>query len=222
MTRSRCVQLLAGGVALGAIALGLGWLNRHALLEATLEQNLSQLTGANTQIETLTVQPFSGTLTIQTLTLNNLEGFSSPHLLVLDRLDLQLDPKSLFQDTVEIQALEVEGVEVNLEQKLTQNNLAAVFRTLEEQSGHKGTPSDQTHDKKVTIDRLVIRNIDATLTVSVVAGIGLDQALELPDIELTHLTPQSAPGKVIDAVAIAITTAILNEIAATNQTIPLP
>ena len=211
MKGSRCIQILIGGCAVGAIALGIGWFNRNTLLETTLEQNLSTLTGVRTDIDKVNVQPFEGSLTIQTLTLSNPKGFSSPYLLVLDRLELQLEPNTFFQDIVEVQTLEVDGLEVNLEQQLNQNNLAAVVHTLEQQAGGNGRHSDG-NNKAVNIEHLEIRDIEATLTLSVISSIGLNQKLDFPDIRLTDLTPQSTHGKLTTAVTMAITTAIFNEL----------
>ena len=109
MKRSRGFQVLGGGLIVGVCALGAAWLGRNAIVEAMLERDLSNLTGAGADIQAVDVQPFAGSLTIEGLRLNNPEGFSQPHLLTLEQLELQLEPNTLFQDTVQMQSLMVDG-----------------------------------------------------------------------------------------------------------------
>ena len=72
--------------------------------------------------------------------------------------------------------------------------------------------------KQVQIDRLAIRDIDATLKLSVFGGFGLDTTLELQDIEADGSECKiSAGGSWWGGVVIALITALQEKLEDTQQ-----
>ncbi len=206
--------ILGGGLVIGIAAVGIGWLQRDAILESQLEQNLSAVTGVEAQINDIDSQPFQGEFVLDELTLSNPEGFQTPYILEVDRLEIKFDPDTLWEDTVKIQFIAVEGVRLKLEQKLARNNLVAIIDQLQESKGGGGRSDDSGAGpgKKIEIERLTIKGIDASVKVSAIAGLGLTRSLEISDVEVNNLDSYNAQGKLLEAVSAAVTTAILKEL----------
>lgn len=204
----RALKILGGGVAIAVLALGIGWFNRNAILESTLEGAIQDATGVSTDIEGLNFQPFAGDLTIQTITLKNPQGFSTPHLIKIENLDLDFQLSSLWQDQVDIDSLSVKGLDLKVEQQIPDNNLVKVVDTLQAED----TEETNNNEKIVNIDRLAIRNIKASIKVSAIGDLGLEEDLDIGDIELTDVTSKNAEGKLSVAITNAVTTALLEKI----------
>ncbi len=211
------VGVLGGGLVLGVVVFGIGWLQRDAILDSMLERTLRSVTGVEAQLGDVDSQPFQGEFQIDALLLRNPDGFKTPYVLKVDRLAIKLDPDTLWQDTVRIQSLTVEGVQIQLEQKLAQNNIATIVDQLQVSKGGGGGNGSKdkgagASGKQVEIEQLTIRGIDAQVKVSAIANLGLTRSLEIEDIEVTNLDAYNAEGKLLEAISGAVTTAILREI----------
>ncbi|MEO0374920.1 MAG: AsmA family protein [Cyanobacteria bacterium P01_A01_bin.17] len=217
--------VLGGGLTLGVVLAGIGWLQRDAILDFMLERTLRSVTGVEAQLREVNSQPFQGEFEIDTLLLSNPDGFKTPYVLKVDRLEIKLDPDTLWQDTVRIQSIAVEGVQIQLEQKLARNNIATIVDQLQASKGggSGGSGSNSGSGKQIEIDRLTIRGVDAQVKVSAIANLGLTRTLEIEDIEVTNLDTYNAESKLLEAISSAVTTAILSEIgkSATGDLIPL-
>lgn len=204
--------IVGGGLVLGMGAAGIGWLQRDAILESMIERNLGSVTGVEAEVQGVDSKPFQGEFVIQALTLSNPDGFKTPYILAVDRLEVQLDPQTLGQDIVQIQSIAVEGVQIQIEQKLDRNNLIKIIDQLEPSKGSSSGSGQGEQGKQVEIDRLTIRNIDAQLKVSAIANIGVTKSLEIEDIEVSNLDAYNAEGKLVEAISGAVASAILGEI----------
>ncbi|MGB7413021.1 MAG: AsmA family protein [Thermosynechococcaceae cyanobacterium] len=210
---------LGGGLILVAGAAGIGWLQRDAILESMLEQNISTVSGVKAQIEAVESKPFQGEFIIKDLTLSNPKGFNSPHLLEVGQIDVKLNPDTLSQETVQIDSIAVQGVQVQIEQNLARNNLATLVNQLDpgnRSSGNRDPVKDDSatsgQGRQIEINRLTIQDIDAQIKVSAIAGLGLTSSLNISDIEVNDLDPYNAKGKLLDAISGAVTSAIVGEL----------
>lgn len=203
----RWSKIVGGGAVIAVLALGIGWLSRNAILESVLEGAIQDATSVSTDVEGLNFQPFAGDLTIQTITLKNPEGFSTPHLIKVQNLDLDFQLANLWQDQVDLESLTVNGLDLKVEQQIPDNNLVKVVDTLQTEDQPEGG-----NEKVVRIGRLSIRNIKASIKVSAIGDLGLEEDLDIGDIELTDVTSMNAEGKLSVAIANAVTTALLEKI----------
>lgn len=204
----RALKILGGGVAIAVLALGIGWFSRNGIIESALEGAIKDTTGVSTDVEGLNFQPFAGDLTIKAITLKNPQGFSTPHLVKVQNLDLDFQLSNLWQDQVDIEALTVNGLDLRVEQQIPDNNLVKVVDTLQE----KDQPESSGNEKVVKIGRLSIRNIKASIKVTAIGDLGIEEDLDIDDIELTDVTSKNAEGKLSVAIANAVTTALLEKI----------
>jgi uncharacterized protein involved in outer membrane biogenesis len=203
----RWLKIVGGGGAIALLASGVTWLSRNAILDSVLEGVIKDTTGVSTEIEGLDFQPFAGDFKIQTLTLKNPQGFSTPHLIKIQDLDLKFQLSNLWQDPVDIESLTVNGIDLNVEQQIPNNNLATVVETLQ-----ADPPANTSNEKVVKIGRLSIRNIKAAIQVNAIGDLGLEENLDLGDIDVTNVTSTNAEGKLSVAIANAVITALLQKI----------
>ena len=204
----RWLKIVGGGVAIATLALGITWFSRNAIIESALKGAIQDATGVSTDIEGLNFQPLAGDLTIQTITLKNPQGFSTPHLIKVQNLDLDFQLAQLWQDPVDLESLTVGGLDLRVEQQIPDNNLVKVVDTLQKEE----TETTNKDEKVVNIGRLAIRNIKASIKVSAIGDFGLEEDLDVGDIELTDVTSSNAEGKLSVAIANAVTTALVQKI----------
>ncbi|NJK40884.1 MAG: hypothetical protein HC934_05105 [Acaryochloridaceae cyanobacterium SU_2_1] len=203
------LKILGGALGITALALGITWFSRNAILESTLEGSLKDATGVETQIEGVNFQPFTGDLRIETITLNNPEGFSSPHLLMIKDLALKFELSQLLADPVVLEALTIKDLDLKVEQQIPDNNLIQVIDKLQ---GPENSPSSDQPPKVVKIGRLALGNIKASIKVSALGDLGLDQEINLGDIELNNVSSEDAEGQISVAIANLLTTTLLEKI----------
>lgn len=203
------LKILGGALGVTVIALGITWFSRNAILDSILEGSLKDATGVETQIEGVEFQPFGGDLTIQSITLQNPQGFSTPHLLKIEGLDLKFELSQLFADTVELKTLTIQDIDLKVEQQIPDNNLVQVIDKLQ---GPENQPTSGQSPKIVKIGQLSLRNIQASIKVSVIADLGLDEQLNLGEIELQNVTSEDAEGQIAVAIANLLTTTLLEKI----------
>lgn len=197
--------------AIAAIGLGVLWVRRNAILEASLEQGLTAVTGVQTQIEGVDWRLFSGEVDLDGITLDNPEGFTTPYLVRVDRLEAEFNLSSLLKSTVDVPRLALAGVDLNVEQNLQRNNLAIVIDNF----GSAPSERSQSVDGKgilVIINRLIIRDLDVSFKGSALGLINFDKTLDIQDIDLTDVNSHNAEGKLVSALASAVLNAIFAEI----------
>jgi hypothetical protein len=129
-------------------------------------------------VEKADISILSGTMSLQNLTVANPPGYQRETLLDLDRGDIRMNTRSLLSDTVVIEEIELDGMDVHIEQKGLENNLREVLRTLEQQ--------DLT-GKKLQIDSLEITGISVTVQLLPILGQTDTLSFTLTPIRLTNL-----------------------------------
>ena len=197
--------------AVGVIGLGILWIRSDAILEAGLEQGIGQATGVKTEIEDVDLRLFSGELTLKGVTLSNPQDFSTPHLLRVKQLDLQIKLGTLSQRPVRVPRLALEGIDLNVEQNSTRNNLLIVIDNL----GKPLLERKQSAVGKgilVNIERLSIQDIDATFKINAFGLIDVSKTLEVSDINLSDVDSEDSDGKLEAALVAAVINAIFSEI----------
>ncbi|GAH87645.1 unnamed protein product, partial [marine sediment metagenome] len=101
------------------------------------------------------------------LTIANPEGYKTEHLMKSGRFDIEVETGSVFTDTVRISRFELDGLDINIEQKLGKSNVGQVMDNAKKQSGSK-----EDGGKELNIDSVVIKNVTARVQVLPVGGQG--------------------------------------------------
>lgn len=209
-------KVLAVVVVLAVIAIVIAWMVIDSLAKSAIEKGGTFALGVRTSCDNVSLGILDGTLAVDGLTIENpaAGGYKTPYLLKTGHVDLQVLPKTILRDTVEVTKFEVLGAELYLEQGAGRSNASIVLDNL--QRLDTGSKKPSAEGKKVRLDKIVIRDVIAHVQIFPIGG---DQAPDLtvkvPLIELKDVASDQDQGLVIGDVAArvlpAILAAILNE-----------
>lgn len=157
--------------------------------------------GVPVTLEKASFRPLSGRITLTKLHVGNPEGFKTPALFELGEVDIELDPKSLFTDTIVIHKIAVVAPHITYERALLDSNFGALMKQLEGDTKKKsdGAKDDQG-GKKVVIDELVVT--DPVLNVSITAAGGHAIPIKLGKVELKDIGKEHGGVTFADAMKI--------------------
>ncbi len=191
----KLLRILLALVALIVVALTVAVLLIDSIAKAAVEKGASYALGVETTVEELDLSLTRGRLTMDGLRIANPPGFSSSHLMRSGRFDLELRTASIFGQTVELRKFEIDGLDVNIEQKLLGSNVSKVLENLKrfETAGD----ADEAPGKKVRVDRVIVRNVVAHFHLLPALAPAGPITVEVPEIELTGVTSDDAGGVVI-------------------------
>jgi hypothetical protein len=139
-----------------------------------------KLTKTSIAVKSVHVSPWVGRASIEGLEVGNPAGFSKGSAFSAKRIRASLDTRSLLTDTIVVDEVSVEGMEVLLEGKGASSNLSRIEKNVSDFAG----PSDPKSKpaKNLLIKRLSIKGGKATAAYALNAV-----AVDLPDIELKNL-----------------------------------
>lgn len=159
--------------------------------------------GVPVRLETAQLRPLAGRLHLGGLFVGNPEGFKTESLFQMGHLSIDLDPRSLLQDTIRIRRIQIHAPEITLEQGLRSNNIGALLEKLEKKT--TGAPRRPKPDneaekpasggKRVEIDEIIVS--DGRLNVSATGLAGSAATVPLPEVVIRDL------GKTGDGTSIA-------------------
>lgn len=137
-------------------------LDRGAAL--AVEKGATRALAVPTEVSSVTIHPFRGSIGLADLSVANPAGFSEQPCLALDAGSMQVDMSSLMKDTVLVPSLELSGVRLRLEGRGTQTNYGALLENLKRHdSGEPGKSQPETTDagsqKRFLVRELVIRDV---------------------------------------------------------------
>jgi len=167
------------------------WLAIDFFAEAAVEKGATYALGVKTELDSMDVRLLRGEVTMEGLNVANPEGFDTPHLMHSGRFELGVRTGSLFSDTVEVRKFHLDGLDVNVEQKLTGSNVSKVLQNLERVAGQEKDrePPSEGRGKKVKVDHILIKDVKAHF--HILGGIASKPrtiTVEVPQIELRQVS----------------------------------
>ncbi len=187
---------IVGGVliVLAAIA-NVTLLRVDSQLQNYLENTVSSTLGVPTEIQSLSLDKLRGDLRINNLTINNPDNFSTPHVLKIHQVDIDVTPRSLLTDVVEINNFAINYIDVNIEQRLLNNNILAIINNLKStQPSEPQTRTETTEETsktklKINFDVIDVQNTKVNVTL---APLGFASSLDfqLPNLRLTNVSSE--------------------------------
>lgn len=163
--------------------------------------------------------PLRGRLMLDRLHIGNPEGFKTDSLFDVDRVEIDLDPKSLFTDTIVVRRVRINAPKITLERGLKKSNLTALLENLQGPAKNREPaekPASKKEDsatagkpgKKVVIDDFVVSGGQVNLSVTLAQGLAASVALA--EIHMTNVgREEGATGLgVPDIVRILLTTIV--------------
>jgi hypothetical protein len=190
------------------IAVMIVWLVIDSLAKSAIEKGGTYALGVQTTADNVSLGILDGALKVDGLTIANPVGYKSPFLLKTGHFDLQVQPKTILEDTVDVTKFEVQGAEVYLEQETGRSNASIVLDNLKRLDTGPKKPGEG--GKKVRVDTITIRDVTAHVQILPIGGgKASDVTVQVPLIELKGVTGDNAQGLVIGEVAARILPAIL-------------
>ena len=113
-------------------------------------------------------------------------------------------------------ARELDGLEINVEQKFTSNNILTVGEKLQQRRGEEAKQGDRG-EKKVKAGYVLIKNVKANIKLSAF-GQAVTNSIQIPPIELTDIGSDNAQGILMSEfmrrLLGEISTAVINQVKA--------
>lgn len=163
------------------------------------------LLGCEMTLTDVKVSPLLNSVTVTGLDVGNPKGFSSPNLFKMQEFHIDLSLGSLLSDTIEINEIRIDGMEITYETKFTSTNLGQVLENVNAATAtNEPTPAPEKDEPVVeepvpgSGKKLVIHNLyinDAKVSIAITGAGGVPVAI--PDIHLKEL------GKEKDGASIA-------------------
>ncbi len=212
-------RLIVTLVVLVVLAVAAAWYFADSLAKTGVEQGGSYAMGVPTTVKELTLSLLQGTLTMDGLRVANPAGFEGEHALQTGRFDLALRPASLFGDTVEVSKFELDGLDVQIVQRLDGTNVGKILESLQRFGGQGGreeapVPEEDQPGKRVKVDRIVIRNVTGTFHLLPETGAGQKITVRVPEVVLSGVSSDGsgvAMGELLSRIVPAVMEALLEK-----------
>ncbi len=179
--------VFGGLLVLLAVAGVVVFVSIDAIAKAAIERGSTYALGVQTTLGSADIGIFSGEFRMKDLDVANPEGFTSDSFFRLGEGFVAVSLGSLRQDTVELQTLALDGVQMNLEKKGSSSNFGVITDNLKRfESGDAGQPGDPAEPgKNFVIREIVITDINVTVDLLPIGG--TMNRIEVP-IEQVRLT----------------------------------
>ncbi len=186
-----------------------------SIAKTSIEKGATYALDVKTTLDKIHIGLLTGQIDMNNLTIDNPSEFKSRHLMKINELDVEIKPASLFSDTIHIRKFILDGLDVNIDQKLTANNVSVILNNIkrlsskEEQEDKQKTGETQ-EGKKIFVNTITVNNV--------VAHFNLDANLasknitvKIPTIVLKDVSSEDSP-IVIRQLVMKLIPAILIEI----------
>ena len=180
--------------------------------------------GVPVEMGSTAIFPLRGKVNINDLIIGNPEGFKSDSLFELHRLKVDMKPKSVFSDTIEIDEILISGVYITYETSVIKSNLGTLLDRLEskDKAPAKEDPAKETETpaappkeggKSLLIKQIVLEDLKVTVASTLAGGKGITLPVDrivLKDLggKSGGVTGAEATVRVIKAIAVGVTKAL--------------
>jgi len=186
-----------------------------------IEAGCTKALGVETSVGLVRVGLLTGNFSIRGLRIANPPGFETDHFFTLGRLHFEVPPKSLREETIAVQLLELDGVDVSLETVDKKANYEVILDNLDrfsktgsaDSSAKKSAGEEGEGGKELVIQEAVIRDIDARIDLGKVKGASDRVAVEISEIRLRPNSKTGAAEISVAELTQTVVTAVLVAIA---------
>ena len=127
------------------------------------------ITGVPMKVDAVLFNAFTGKFSIKGLVIGNPKGYSSKYALKLNDFHVDVDMSTLFARKLLIEAIRIQGVELNYETSVLNNNLAEIQKNVERLSGggkgQKSSEKTSAAAKPLQIRCIELKDITAWVVV---------------------------------------------------------
>ena len=171
------------------------WLCIDWIAKAGIETGGTYALGVATNVDSVSLSLLGGEMKINGLKVANPEGWKTPHLMKAERIEVGLRLGSLLGDTVEVNRFEIQGLDMNIEQKLGASNVSDLLNNIKAKTGDgKKEQPKEAGGRKVKVGRVVVRDVVAHAQVLPVGGNATTLDIKVPEIVMDNVTQDNAAG----------------------------
>ena len=186
----KLIKVLVWFVAIIVILLVAVYFSLDFWIKTGIEKVVPQVTGTPVTVDSVSISPFQGKLTIKGLDIQNPKGFTTPSAFKLGEIFVHVDVQSVFKDTIVVKSVKIDGPEAAFELANGTTNIAAIQKNVESFTGPSTEKTSKKDEKahaskpakKVVVDDLVFSNGAIRLAI-----VGKDVKVPLPNIHLTDI-----------------------------------
>ena len=175
--------LIAAIVAVIAVYFFMG-----SMIRSGMETFTPRVTGVPLLVGEVDVSLREGRIDLHNVVLQNPDGYQSESAFQVGLVRLDIQPKSLFSDTIIIEEITVQAPEVTYERKLTSSNIGEIKANIERFSDDGGKtaeePAAEGGGKAVQIDQLRVEKGSINL---LIPALDKSAKLSLPLIAMNNI-----------------------------------
>ncbi|MGC9453649.1 MAG: hypothetical protein ACP5HU_02185 [Phycisphaerae bacterium] len=175
------------------------------IAKSGVERGAGYALGVETSMDRMDVKLFQGQVIMDGLWAANPEGFATPHFFRSGRFDVRLKGGTVLSDPVEMEHFVLNGLDLNIEQKLTGSNVSAILENLRRFQKAPAEDAEQKPGKRLKIDRIEIRDVVAHFHIPGMREI----TVNLPVVELDNVTMGEEGGVPVSEIVARILPAVL-------------
>ena len=160
-----------------AVVLLIWMMGEHAV-KVGVETAGTKTLGVGVIVDDIDISVFKGRLGIQGLEVRNPSGYELKNLLELKKGNIKVTLKSLMGDTVKIDQIKLDGINLVLEQKGLSNNLQDILKNIEKPDS-KPTPAEPSDKKGKNLEITELEITNVKVKVKLLPLPGKEQTLDL-------------------------------------------
>lgn len=122
-------------LAVAALLLVIVLLTLSSLVKSGIETFGPVITGVPVKINSLTINPVNGIVSIRNFVVGNPKGYESPHAVKLEKFHVDVDMSTLAAKKLVIEKIQVNGLEVNYETLLLTDNIRTIQANVNRNTG---------------------------------------------------------------------------------------
>ncbi|MBA43266.1 MAG: hypothetical protein CMF62_04560 [Magnetococcales bacterium] len=158
------------------------YLVREPLIKMAVNNVGTQVVGTEVNLDDVTFKPFSGLLELKGFSVANPQGYESPYAVTLGGVKVQLEPKSLLSNRIQIQEITITDPAITIEGGMKKNNLTDLQEGMMKNlpaSSEEAAPAEEPaaaegEGKKVEIDLVQVQSgkVSITKPIALTANLG--------------------------------------------------
>jgi len=188
-------RVLAGLVLVILVLLAVALFYADGLIKAGVQTAGTQATGSETKLQQANLSLLSGSLKLSGLTLANPQGYQTPNLLSVGTCATKVDVGSLTKDTIVVDTIKLDALEMTIEQKGLTSNLKDLLDQMEKKSPKTKEPSGEKPKeeggKKVRVNKIEITNTKVNLKLLPLPGQKDVMPIQIGTIEIENVGSDS-------------------------------
>ncbi len=201
------------GVLVGLVVLAMvGWMWLDAIAKTAVEKGSTYALGVETNLDSMSLSLLRGRMVMDGLRIANPEGFSDSYLMKSGTFDVDLKTSSIFSDTIVLNKFELDGLELNIEQRVGGTNISKIMDNLKKFESEK--EEKEPSGKKVQIDTITIRNV--VVHYKLVSGLP-PVTIKLPEVVLEDVASDDSGGIIVAELVGKMFVGILKAVVAKSE-----